>query len=271
MKKFFFLIITIILLPNAIAQGWLPMSAQSVGAANASVSVSNIWSVHHNPGALGFVYESGFGVSYQNRFLLRELQSQGITGAIKLNKGVIGLGAQFYGYNEFRTSRIGGGYSLKLTNNFSLGVHLNYLNLSLNQNYGSRSTLTAEMGMMGKITEKWSVGFAVFNLNRAKLSSFEDDRFTTLFRIGTAYELSDKVNLLFEFYKDIENPLSIKGAIEYQAVENLFIRAGVSSSPMELSFGLGYRISQVDIVIATNYNQTLGFSPAFNLNYYLNK
>lgn len=251
------------------AQGWLPMSAESAGVANATVAVSSIWSVHHNPGALGFIEESGFGVSYQNRFLLRDLQSQGITAAIKLKTGVVGFGAQFYGFEQYRTTRIGGGYSIRLAENFSMGVHLNYLNLSLNENYGNRSTLTAEVGMFGEITENWSVGIAIFNLNRAKLASFEDDRFSTLFRLGTAYDLSEKVSLLFEFFKDIENPLSLRGAVEYEAVDNLFFRIGASSAPMELSFGFGYRRGVFDIALSSSYNQLLGFSPAFNLNYYL--
>ncbi len=269
MKRFFFLFLIFVLSTGSQAQGWLPMSAESAGSANAIVALPSIWSVHHNPGALGFIEESGFGVSYQSRFLLRDLQSQGITGAIKLKSGVIGLGAQFYGFEQYRTTRVGGGYSLKLAENFSMGVQLNYLNLSLNENYGNRSSLTAEIGMLGKITDNWSVGFAVFNLNRAKLASFQDDRFTTIFRFGTAYNLSSKVNLLLEFFKDIENPLSIRGAVEYQAVDNLFFRLGASSAPMELSFGIGYRMGVFDLSLASNYNQILGFSPAFNLNYFL--
>lgn len=269
MKKIIFLAIITFYISNIKAQGWLPMSAQSAGVANATVAVSSIWAVHHNPGALGFIEESGFGVSYQNRFLLRDLQSQGITGAYKLKTGIVGFGAQFYGYEQYRTTRVGGGYSLKLAENFSMGIHLNYLNLSLNENYGNKSTLTAEVGIMAKITENWSIGFAIFNLNRAKLASFEDDRFTTLFRLGTAYSLSQKVKLLFEFYKDIENPLSTRGAIEYEAVDDFYFRLGASSAPMELTFGLGYRMGVFDISLSSSYNQRLGFSPAFNLNYYL--
>jgi hypothetical protein len=192
MKKLFFLIAITLFTAKLNAQGWLPMGAESAGLANATVAVANIWSVHHNPGALAFVKKSGVGASYQNRFLLRELQSQGITAALKLKKGVVSLGGQFFGYQNYRTTRIGGGYALKLAENFALGVQLNYVNLNLNNAYGSKSTLTAGLGLLANITENWRIGFAIFNLNRAKLVAFEDDRFTTLFRVGTAYKLSTK-------------------------------------------------------------------------------
>ena len=67
---------------------------------------------------LGSFLSDGFGVSYENRFLLKELQSQGLTAVIPLKSGVLSVGAQSFGYTEFRTYRSGLGYSLKLSDFF---------------------------------------------------------------------------------------------------------------------------------------------------------
>ena len=63
------------------AQGWLPMGSRSHALGNASVAIEDIWAYHHNPAALSNLKKIEFGVSYENRFLMKELQSQGLVVA----------------------------------------------------------------------------------------------------------------------------------------------------------------------------------------------
>lgn len=254
------------------AQGWLPMGARSNSMANATVAISDAWSFHHNPGALGEVKQMAIGVSYENRFLLRELQSQGLVYVQPLKKmGVISIGAQTYGFELYRTNRVGAGYSLQLSEKFFAGVQLNYQGIRLSENYGSKNTVTAELGILGKITDNWRIGMSVFNLGRAKLAVYEDDRFTTLMRLGTSYSFSDKVIVAAEAEKNIDFPMRFKAGLDYQAVQNLYFRAGFATQPVEISFGFGYKFGVIQLDLGSAYHQQLGWSPHFSLTYQAKK
>lgn len=265
-KYYFCLLLTGFIFKGS-AQGWLPMGSRSNSLANASVTISDAWAFHHNPGALGELKTMSVGVSYENRFLLKQLQSQGFVFAQPLKVGVISVGAQLYGYNQFRTQRIGAGYSLKLADFLYAGVQLNYQGLILNENYGSNHSMSAEAGIQAIITPKWKVGISVFNLGRAKLSSYQNDRYTTLMRIGTSYMVSDKVMIMAEAQKNVDFKTDFKGAVEYQAFKNFYLRLGASSAPIDFTFGFGYKWKVISIDLGTAYHQTLGWSPNFSLTY----
>lgn len=260
-------LLLIVLGLNSRAQGWLPMGARSNSLANASVTLVDAWSFHHNPGALGELKQASGGLAYENRFLLKELQSQGLVYAHPLKVGVVSVGAQFYGYRQFRTQRIGAGYSLKLAERFFAGVQLNYQGLQLNENYGSNHSVSAEAGVQAVITDNWRIGVSAFNIGRAKLSDFEDDRYNTVMRFGTNYSFSEKVVILAEAEKNLEHPVNFKGGVEYQAVKNFFVRAGAASRATEFTFGFGYKWKILQLDLGSGYQQQLGWSPCFSLTY----
>jgi len=253
------------------AQGYLPMGARSNSLANASVTLPDAWAFHNNPGALGEVKTMSIGLSYENRFLLKQLQTQGVVYAQPLKVGVISVGAQFYGYNQFRTQRIGAGYSMKLAKFLFAGVQLNYQGVTLNENYGSHHSISAEAGVQALISEKWRIGVSVYNIGRAKLSAFENDRYTTVMRLGTSYTISDKVIIMAEAMKHVDHKIDFKGAVEYQAFKNFFLRVGAASAPVEFTFGFGYKWKVLQVDVGTGYNQQLGWSPNFSLTYIANK
>lgn len=251
-------------------QGWVPAGARSMSMGNASVTFRDVWAYHHNPGALGEVKSFTAGISYENRFLQKELQSQALAVAIPLKVGVISVGGHMYGYNRYRSYKAGVGYSLKLADMISAGVQLNYQGLSL-AGYGSKSNISAEAGIFARFTERWTMGFSVFNLNRAKLAEYGDDRFTTFMRLGTAYAFSNKFLVAIEAEKDLEYSLRFKSGVEYKVIEQFVLRAGVETAPLEVSFGFGYHPKKVQLDFGTCYHQILGWSPHFSLQFDMNK
>jgi hypothetical protein len=259
------------LLPLSVcAQTILPMGGKANSMANSIVAMEDVWSFHHNPGALARFEKVAFGICYENRFLLKELQSQGLVYVQPLKKGVISAGAQIYGFDLYRSTRIGAGYSLLLADNFSAGVQMNYQGIQLREQYGSLHSVTAELGLLVNITDKWKMGCSVFNLGRAKLSAYQNERMGTIFRLGTSYKLSNKVLFTLEADKNIFYPIRVKTGMDYQPLNNFFIRAGLSTEPLEGAFGMGYKFNRIQLDLGTSYHQTLGWSPHFSIQYSAN-
>ena len=125
--------------------------------------------------------------------------------------------------------------------------------------------MTAEVGIYAKFTKNWKLGISVFNLGRAKLSDFEDDRFSTIMRLGSSYLFSDKLNLAVELEKDLDYDLRFKTGLEYEVINNFFVRGGVATSPIEVTFGFGYHFKQIHLDLGSAYHQILGWSPHFSI------
>lgn len=251
-----------ILFSTIFAQGWQPMGSRSMSLGNASVALNDVWAYHHNPAALIGIKKVSFGISYENRFLLRELQSQGFVVAYPFKRSVISIGGQTFGYTNFRTYRSGLGYALALTDFLSIGVQLNHHLVRLPEVYGRHQTVTAELGVMAKITDNWHMGFSVLNLTRNKLTSYQEDRYSTALRLGTRYHVSNKVMLLGELEKNVDFPIRFKTGVEYEPSENLYFRGGFGTAPIEFSFGFGYHWKGIyKLDIGSAYQQIIGWSP----------
>lgn len=250
----------------SLGQGWNPVGSRAVSLSNASVCLDDVWAYHHNPGATASIKTISIGAYYETRFLTKELQTQALAVAIPLKVGVISAGGQFFGYQQYRNTRAGLGYSMKFTDFLQVGVQGNIQTLRLGGNYGSTISGTVEAGILAKISEKWSVGVSVMNIGRQRINPITD-RFTTVMRGGCHYRPSKKVSIFAEVEKQVITKISFKGAIEYQPVQSLYIRFGAQSAPMEFALGLGYKVSGFSIDLGSKYHQTLGWSPNFGLNY----
>jgi len=265
MRKTLLFILCMVFATAGFSQGWMPQGARSSALGNASVGLVDLFSFHHNPGALGFMKTGGAAVTYENRYLLRELQSQGFVVAQPIKTGVLSLGGQFYGHEQFRTTRIGGGYSMQLSDNFSAGVQLNYMNLRLDPFYGVRHALTAEFGMLLKVNDKLNLGFSILNLGRTQLSEFQDDRFSTIMRLGASYKISEHLILVTEISKDITYATRLRGGMEFSPNNQFYLRMGAQGAPVEFSGGMGMKWDRLMLDLGTNYHQVLGWTPSISI------
>ena len=80
-------------------------------------------------------------------------------------------------------------------------------------------------------------------------------------RFGLAYQFTKDFIGQCEIEKDTEREgVSLRGGLEYEAIKNLYIRAGVQTNPGILSFGLGYAIRFAQINVAAQLHNELGAS-----------
>lgn len=254
------------------AQGFAFSGSRSQALANASVCLTDVFSYHNNPANSSKIEYLTFGLSYENRFLLKELQHQSYAVAIPIANGVFTIGGNTFGYEDFRTFKNGIGYAMSLTSELSIGIQVNHHVVKLSGPFGNDHTLTGELGLSYNITPEWRLGIAVFNLGRNKLVEDPIERYTTSIRLGTAYKVSAKVLVVGEIEKDIVHPLRAKYGVEYQPNENLVFRMGFATKPIELSFGLGWVFStKYFLDFGTQYHQILGWSPNISFRYSLLK
>jgi len=260
----FFLLLTTV--KALYGQVVLPVGARANALANTSVTLNDCWSYFYNPGAVPVKNSVLVGVFYQNRFLAKEVQQQALAGVIPVKKGAFSVGAQFYGYEQFRFSRIGMGYALALSDNISFGVQGNLNQLRLGENYGSTLKGTIEAGFLATLSPKWKMGMSVFNIGRQTIWK-NGDRYGTTMKLGASYEPSKKVKTLFELEKQVLYPMNVKCAFEYFPNESFAIRLGTQTQPFLFAFGFSYLKNKLQIDLSSQFHPYLGWTPGIGFNY----
>ena len=271
MKKLYLLIFfafpsAICHLPSAMATDNSPFGSRSAGIGNASVSLTDIWSVQNNQAGLGWMKEMSGGITYQNQFFAKELSTKAFGFAYPVKKGTFGLCVSNFGYSLYSENKIGLAFGKSFGEKISAGIMMDYFGTKISE-YGKKNSFVAEMGIQAKPIKNLTLGVHIFNPTRTKIIDYNDERIPTIMRLGFDYKFSEKVFVAVETEKDIEKKAMVKAGLEYKPIKELYLRAGVSSNPSLSCFGIGVMMKQFRLDISSTYHSTLGFSPQISLIY----
>ena len=258
-----FLFVSIIL--DASAQNGISSSAGARGMAmgDAAVSFSDINSIFSNQAGLAYLEKTEVILFAGQKYFVNDIRNIAVAVAYPSQLGTFGLNIQYYGFEDYNEQKIGINYARKLTQNLSLGVQFNYIGFRIPE-YGTKGLISVEIGVRSQILKQLII--AAHISNPIQIEVVDGENLPTLFNFGVAYLPSKKLTITAEAEKDIEFPVSVKFGLEYQLVEPVFIRLGISTEPTSLSFGMGFIIKEkLKIDAATGYHQTLGFSPALSI------
>ncbi len=240
-----------------------PIGSRPAALANAYVMESDIWSVQHNQAGLGFYPHFAIGFHHENKYVLKEFAIHALAITLPTKPGTFGLSYTYYGYAVHNESKVGLGFGRQFGNGFAAGIQMNLHHIYQQDEFGKRNALTVEGGIQYKPADNLVIGAHVFNPTRAKIS-FIQDTIETTFSLGAGYRPFSKFFMAFETQKVLDRELSLKGGFEYEAYENLFLRTGISTAPLQNTFGLGLLIKKINVDIAFTHTRILGFTPHFS-------
>jgi hypothetical protein len=257
------------LLSNISAQINHSVGARAAGMGNAFVANSDLWSVYHNQAGLAEIKEIQAGMTVENRFLVKELslKSLAVAAPIKTTGGTFGFSVSHFGFSLYSETKAGLAYAQKLSEKVSAAVQMNYHNTFIGEGYGNKGNITAEAGVQAELAENLTLGAHIFNPFRARIADHFNERIPTIMRLGLNYQVSEKVIIAAEAFKDSEYKAQIRSGLEYHVVEQLYLRAGISTNPAMNSFGFGLNLKNLKIDFATSMHSALGYTPSFTMNY----
>lgn len=268
MRTMTFLLAVALAPPTVLAGGeQVPTGARQAGMGYAGATLVDLWAVSHNQAGLAGLEQAAVGAYYQQHWLAPGLARQGLAVAHPLGQGTIAVNANSFGNDLYAERTFGLAYAMRLGDGLRVGLQMDYLNISLGEDYGSTGAITAELGVQARLTEKLWIGAHIYNPSRASLGGPYGERVPTVLNAGLAYTFNEKVMLAVEASKDIDRQEQYHAGIEYHPISALFLRTGVSSGPSKAHFGVGIRMGQFDLDMAAVARSQLGLTPMINLNY----
>ena len=261
----FSLMLTCVLAQNS------TVGARAAALGGASLTFTDVYSAQNNQAGLGFLKNASVGAYYENRFLLKQLSYSSFVGALPIKKGAFGLTYTGFGYSAFKQSKLGLGYGMKLSENFSAGVGLNYLTYRIGDIYGKASAFAVELGLQGKLSKQITVAAHIYNPNRAKITNYNNEKIPSQLRFGVQYKFSKQLLVLAEAEKSTYTNVNFKGGVEYAPAKEFYLRAGANSYPTQVAFGIGVNLEGLKFDLSSSYHNILGFSPQVGLSYVFGK
>lgn len=237
---------------------------------NCSVALSEFWSCHNNPAGFANYNNIAVGLSYENRFLLKELAYKNIGVIIPFNIGVIGITASQFGYNHYNENLLGLGLSRSFGPNLKIGLKLDYIFFKYSTDYARIQTATFELGLQYHINKSLCLGAYIFNPINVKLKTLNNEKIPIIMRIGLSYFVKEDFLITAEVEENFENDFSYRFGLEYEIYKKIFVRSGFQLRPEIFTFGFGYDYNWFTIDISAQMNQVLGASLSCSFIYKLN-
>lgn len=270
MRQISFLIIFIFSIHISDAQYQVEAGARQGAMSGSGIILQDIWASYHNQAGLADLKGISFGLFYSSIFNEPDLRETAFAFALPTEKfGSAGLNYTYSGNSFSNFSKFGLAYSKRLGKRITAGIQIDYFRL-VQMNYGNTGVAVGEIGLIAEPVNNFFIAAHVFNPWRAKYN-FIDETLESTFRIAAGYYFSEKVVLLIETEKELDQKAIIRAGTEYNIVQGLFLRAGVASNPNKYSFGLGYNFKGISFDVSYISHQIIGYYMQFGLGYTLNK
>ena len=237
--------------------------SKSNALAGIGTTDNTVWTNLTNQAGLSEIKKFTAGANIENSFGLKELSTKSAVFAIPVNGGVFGLNISYTGFEHYYENKIGLAFAKKLSNNFKLAIQVDYLGLHIDERTNNQNAFTFEIGAQKRLMQKLILGAHIFNPIRVKLNEYEN--IPSIFKLGLLYNPNKKVAIFTEGEVENEQNSKLKLGLEYKIIKQLQLRTGVSSNPAKNSFGIGYTLNNMQIDIAVNRHQILGYSPQFSI------
>lgn len=243
---------------------------RAMGTGHISALHADAWSNFNNIGAIGWLKQNTIGIGYENRYNLGSFTQTAFGAALPMNRfGVIGVSASRFGGDLFNQTRAQLGWA-KAFGIASIGIQAQWYQVNATD-FPTQHRLLFNFGGLARLTPKVQFGASISNLNQAKASDFQDERIPTIVRGGISYLPNKKVKLMAEVQKDLEQKAVVKGGVEYELVEKLWLRTGFTSQTQLACGGIGFEWRQLQFNYGVSHHPQLGWSHALGINFSFGK
>ena len=289
MKKLGFILIMILLTTsfiyaeiNSNVFGNYQPSARARGMSGAFIaSCNDPNAIFYNPGALASA-EQGISLGYARLFnnSFQILMSGAL--AYQLPRiGTISLGMQAMDV-EFEGHKLQQEGTYSIAHSFLLigdvhsklfvgyGVNLYYLKFGETvggMDPGNQTTYGVNLGALATLHQRTHIAFAVKNLNNPSMGSDQTFDLPQHLALGIAYEPYDGVITEVDLSQKLGEETKIQAGIEFEIMENFWLRTGASTYPNSISGGFGLLFKGIKIDYGFSSHPVLPITHQFSLGY----
>lgn len=223
-----------------------------------------------NPSLIAFGEKKKIHIEYMNRYMLKELGT--VSGCFSYPNPVLSAGVHIstFGFDKYRETMIRLLLGKRLGERWTLGVGVHYSFLQAEILEETSKRLAIDIGATFSPVDKLLVGMLIVNLPSISFGNkdidIEEFNFYLL-QIGFQWEVINSLLIVGSLGTNHAHTVEGNIGVEYTAFDSFRIRAGVQTSPLLPSLGIGYDFYQFTIDAAVVYHPVLGMSTGVGLSF----
>jgi len=224
----------------------------------------------YNPALLADLTQHQLFANYYNRYSVSELGT--VSGGFYFKNSIVPAGFEIssFGYDAYRESLFRFCLGKKIAAKWNIGIAVQYMLLQSELFEETSGRISADVGISYKPVENVLIGVSALHLPSVKVGekAIENEHITP-YSIQAGFNWQVMNTLLITASADHCKEATLSGSfgMEYLPFDNFMIRAGLRSSPLKPSLGVGYRFSALQIDAGMLYHETLGISMGFGFSY----
>lgn len=212
-----------------------------------------------NPASTAFISKSHIKISFENRFLLKELMKESVQGTIRYGPNTFLVSADHFGYSRYGEMSTNIGYVRNFGQRVAIGMRFYYL-MSHAAEYPATHSVTFEFSLYTAIAHNIGFGFSAYNPARLKYNITGKTMLPVRFHLDFNYRIGKKVILFTEIEKELKSQFALRVGAGYKVrCLYLCISAQIPEPQIDIETEISYR--RLIFGISCQYRILLGFVP----------
>jgi hypothetical protein len=228
---------------------------------------------HVNQASISSVSSPTLAISYQNRFVVKELSLLSARFSMPTKWMNVGVSYSFFGFSLYHEMTTGVHVSKTLSPQFSLGAQVDYVSVYLSPEDGTTATFVPQIGMQIKASPTLTIGAHVYNFTFSTLSTaYHHEYLSTYFSAGLGYLIDKKLLVTTQLSKPLREEAILCGGIDYTLMPELILRTGFRSQQyVQPTFGIGLNLDVFQVDLGFQYHPLLGLTLSSGVVYVFGK
>ena len=223
-----------------------------------------------NPAILAVMPKSKLYANYYNRYSVSELAT--VSGGLYFKNDILPTGLEItsFGYDEYRESLFRLSLGKQIFDRWAIGIAIQYALLQSELFEENSGIVSSDIGLTYRPVDNVLTGLSILHLPSVKVG----DK-------NVANEHIAPYSIQFGFNWEVINTVFVTGSVsnskddsvggtfglEYMPLDDFRIRAGITSSPLRPSLGVGYSFAGIDLDAGMIYHSVLGVSIGVGLSF----
>ena len=202
------------------------------------------------------------GVAVHNRFQIKELNVFQLVGLFPNRWLDAGIKFSTFGFSDYRYSLFSTTLAKKINHRFSIGSGL-YVGHETGDDYVKAMVhLKADIGVYFRASEWINLALLLRNVaTNNRLDQF-------LFNLGIEWHPITSFGLVMEAISNWGDFYAMSFGLEYEIMDQLFVRAGVRTNPNMPAMGVSYSFEKITVDVSYFSHSILGNSTSIGISFH---
>ncbi|HAQ64903.1 MAG TPA: hypothetical protein DCR43_03475 [Bacteroidales bacterium] len=230
-----------------------------------------LWGAFANRASLAESPALEAGFYYDNRFMINEMALKAAAFSIPAWKGAFAVSYSHFGFEEYNDQSIGFSYGRSFGPYLAVGIGFNVILNNVSGDYEQREGFTFSAGLLIRLSNDWTLGAYIDNPASQKLSGMNEEKIASKIATGLMWKVSEGWITTAEVVKVSGSSTEVHIGAEYQLLNRIYLRGGLSTGPSLYTFGAGLHTGRLRIDISSSVHTVLGYSPQLSLSWRFTK